>query len=122
MAIEAPANVVAPVPPFPNANVPVMLVAAFTKVVDVVPVPPLAIGNIPVTPVVNGSPVVLVKTPADGVPRLGVVKDRLDANIEVVTVAESPVVTMFPFIAGSVNAIVLVVVPPVTLICPPEVD
>ena len=97
MEIEAPANVVAPVPP-------------------------LAIDNVPVTPVDNGSPVVLVKIPADGVPRLGVVKDRLDANIDVVTVAKSPVVTMFPLVAGSVNAIVLVVVPPVTLICPPEVD
>ena len=36
---------------------------------DAVPVPPLAVGNVPVTPVVSGSPVALVSTPAEGVPR-----------------------------------------------------
>jgi hypothetical protein len=45
-----------------------MLVAAFTKVVDVVPVPPLAIGSVPVTPVDKGSPVKLVAVPLEGVP------------------------------------------------------
>ena len=37
-------------------------------------VPPFAIGKAPVTPVVMGRPVQLVSTPADGVPRAGVVK------------------------------------------------
>lgn len=37
-------------------------------------VPPLAIGNVPVTPVVNGRPVPLVSTIADGVPKAGVTR------------------------------------------------
>jgi hypothetical protein len=37
-----------------------------------VPDPPLATGNMPVTPVVSGSPVALVRTAAEGVPRAGV--------------------------------------------------
>jgi len=36
--------------------------------------PALAVGSIPVTPVVRGKPVVLVSTPAEGVPILGVTK------------------------------------------------
>jgi hypothetical protein len=36
--------------------------------------PPLATGNVPVTPVERGSPVALVKTPADGVPMFGVTR------------------------------------------------
>ena len=35
-------------------------------------VPPLAIGSIPVTPDVNGKPVALVNTTAEGVPKFGV--------------------------------------------------
>ena len=46
----------------------------------VTPVPPFATGNVPVTPVVIGKPVQLVKTPAEGVPMLGVV------NVAVVNV------------------------------------
>jgi len=38
----------------------------------VTPVPPLATGSVPVTPVVNGNPVALVKTPLVGVPSSGV--------------------------------------------------
>ena len=41
---------------------------------DVIPVPPLATGRVPVTPVVRGSPVVLVSTPDAGVPKAGVTK------------------------------------------------
>jgi len=37
-------------------------------------VPPLAIGSTPVTPVVSGSPVKFVATPAEGVPMFGVTK------------------------------------------------
>ena len=37
------------------------------------PVPPFPAPNVPVTPVVSGSPVALVSTAADGVPRAGVV-------------------------------------------------
>ncbi len=60
--------------------------------VDVVtPVPPLATGSVPVTPVVSGSPVALVNTAADGVPRAGVTSvGELDSTllpepVEVVT-------------------------------------
>jgi hypothetical protein len=53
----------------------------------VMPVPPLATGRVPVTPLVKGKPVALVKTAAEGVPRLGVVKDKLAANFAVVTIA-----------------------------------
>ena len=41
---------------------------------EVIPVPPLATGRVPVTPVVRGSPVVLVSTPDAGVPSAGVVR------------------------------------------------
>ena len=40
-----PVEVVTPVPPLATGNVPVTLVAKFTKVVDVVPVPPEATGR-----------------------------------------------------------------------------
>ena len=43
-----------------------------TPEIVVTPVPPLATGKVPVTPVVKGKPVALVRTAADGVPRLGV--------------------------------------------------
>jgi len=46
----------------------------------VTPVPPFATGKVPVTPVVKGSPVALVSTAADGVPRFGVVRLGLEAN------------------------------------------
>jgi len=36
------------------------------------PIPPFPTGNVPVTPVVRGSPVVLVRTPDAGVPSAGV--------------------------------------------------
>ena len=45
--LPEPVDVVTPVPPFATGSVPVTLVAAFTKVVDVVPVPPFAIANVP---------------------------------------------------------------------------
>jgi hypothetical protein len=35
------------------------------------PVPPFAIGKIPVTPVVNTSPVALIRLPEAGVPKIG---------------------------------------------------
>jgi len=71
-------------------------------VLVVTPVPPLATGNVPVTPVVRGRPVTLVITPALGVPRFGVVRLRLAANIVLVTVAVSPEVIMLPVTAGTV--------------------
>jgi hypothetical protein len=49
----AEVSVDAPVPPLATGRVPVILVAAFTKVVEVEPVPPLAIGKVPVTFVVK---------------------------------------------------------------------
>ena len=52
------------------------------KVVELalVPEPRLATGRLPVTPVVSGSPVALVSTPALGVPRLGVTSKGDVAN------------------------------------------
>ncbi len=58
-----------------------MLSTTFVVPVEVVtPVPPFATGSVPVTPVVSGSPVALVSTAADGVPRFGVVRLGLVAN------------------------------------------
>jgi hypothetical protein len=59
---------------FANTTPPVPVEA----VVD--PVPPLATGRVPVTPVVNGNPVALVRTTADGMPNAGVVNTGLDAR------------------------------------------
>ena len=52
--------------------VPLPISSAPLAGVVVKPVPPLAIGKVPVTPVVSGSPVVLVSTPDAGVPKAGV--------------------------------------------------
>ena len=46
----------------------------------VLPVPPFATGKVPVTPVPRGSPVALVRTMVEGVPRLGVTKVGEVAN------------------------------------------
>lgn len=99
-----PVEVVVPVPPFKTGSVPVTPVASGNPValvrtieegvpkagvinvgllfntsepvpVDVVvPVPPLATGREPTTPVVNGKPVALVSTAAEGVPSAGVTR------------------------------------------------
>ena len=53
---------------------------ATVPVLDVTPVPPFATGKVPVIPVVNGSPVRLVKTPEVGVPNKGVTKVGLVAR------------------------------------------
>ena len=58
----------------------------------IAPDPPLANGSTPVTPVVNGSPVALVKTAAEGVPRAGVTKVGLVAR----TTAPEPVEVVPP--------------------------
>lgn len=52
----------------------------------VIPVPPFATGNVPVTPVVNGSPVALVRTAEDGVPNAGVTNVGLVENTKFVDV------------------------------------
>ena len=57
-------------------------------------VPPLATGNVPVTPVLSGRPVPLVKTTADGVPRLGVVNIGL-VSVLLVSVSVLVAVTRF---------------------------
>jgi len=44
------------------------------EVRDACPVPPLATGSVPVTPVVNGSPVALVRVADEGVPKAPPVK------------------------------------------------
>ena len=51
----------------------------------VTPVPPLATANVPVTPVVIGSPVQLVRTPAEGVPIFGVTSTGLIKSALVAT-------------------------------------
>jgi hypothetical protein len=53
--------------PFPISKAPLVGV-------EVKPVPPFAIGKVPVTPVLNGKPVALVKTPLAGVPKAGVTR------------------------------------------------
>jgi hypothetical protein len=79
-----------------------VLKTLFPVPVDVeTPVPPFATGKIPVTPVVNGNPVTYVIVPLVGVPKLGVTKDIELASIPPVTVPLSPVVTMFPVVAGT---------------------
>ena len=63
------------------------------------PVPPFVIASVPVTPVVRGRPVALVKTTADGVPKLGVTKVGDVANTilpEPVTFCPSAVCTPVP--------------------------
>ena len=86
--------VIAGLVPNTNAPEPVSSVIALAKLAldgvpknvatpepkDVIPVPPLATGNVPVTPVVNGSPVALVRVPELGVPRAGVTKVGLVAS------------------------------------------
>ena len=73
------------VPPLAIGKSPVIFVAAFTKVVDVVPVPPLAIGNVPVTLVVRLVNVVdVVPVPPLAIGNVPVTSDvkltRLDAT------------------------------------------
>lgn len=63
------------------------------------PVPPLPTAKVPVTPVVNGNPVALVKTAAEGVPRFGVTKTGLVVNAsapEPFTAVPSAVATPVP--------------------------
>ena len=84
----------------------------------VTPVPPLATGNVPVTPVVIGKPVQLVKTPAEGVPMLGVV----NAGLVDKTVLPEPVevVTPVPPLAtGKVPVTPVVIGNPVQLVKTP---
>lgn len=61
-------------------------------------VPPLATGNTPVTPVVNGSPVQDVNTPAVGVPRAGVVRDGDVLNTRLVLVVPVAPAAVYPVI------------------------
>jgi hypothetical protein len=61
-------------------------------VLVVTPVPPFKTGKVPVTPVVKGSPVALVSTAAEGVPRAGVVKVGLELN----TTLPVPVLVVTP--------------------------
>ena len=92
---------------------------------DVRFVPPFATGSVPVTPVVKGNPVALVKTIADGVPNAGVTNVGLVANttapdpvvlanIVVVTVPVSPVVTNVPVTAGTAIVKLLAVFGPLS--------
>ena len=75
------------------------------------PVPPFVVGRVPVTPVLNGSPVALVRTAADGVPSAGVtsvglvLNTRLELVVPVVPEAEYPVMLL--------NAVMLADVAPV---------
>ena len=74
-------NTLADVPGDTNCTADVPLPITMLLAVKVTaPVPPLATGKVPVTPEVNGRPVALDSTAADGVPRLGVVSTGLVEN------------------------------------------
>jgi len=92
----------------------VNVVAKFPEIVSVeaalfaIPVPPLAAPKIPVTPVVKGSPVALVNTRAEGVPRAGVTNT---GDVAVIT----PVTTTPPEPAWMV-VVEVVFVEPITIV------
>ena len=103
-AILAAASVVAPLPPLAIGNVPVIFVAALTKVVDVLPVPPLAMGSVPVTPVDRGKPVAFVNVPLAGVPSTGAVSVG-EVSVLLVKVSEPAKVASVP-VVGKVTFVV----------------
>jgi hypothetical protein len=92
----AEVSVDAPVPPLATGRVPVILVAAFTKVVDVEPVPPLAIGSVPVTLVAAFTKVVEV----DPVPPFAIGSVPVTLVVRFVNVVE--VVPVPPLAIGRV--------------------
>jgi hypothetical protein len=73
------------------------------------PVPPLAPGKIPVTPEVRGSPVALVNTAAEGVPKFGVTKVGLVAK----TNAPVPVSSVTAVIKFALDGVAKAVATPV---------
>ena len=79
-------------------------VVVFTEVTQE---PPLAGGSTPVTPVVNGRPVALVRTAADGVPSAGVVRVG-DVSVLLVRVSVPASVASVP-VVGRVTLVVDVV-------------
>jgi predicted amidohydrolase len=74
-----------------------------------IPVPPLAPGKIPVTPEVKGSPVALVNTAAEGVPKFGVTKVGLVAK----TKAPVPVSSVTALIKFALDGVAKAVATPV---------
>ena len=146
--LVVPVDAVTPVPPFATGNVPVTPVVIgnpvqlvrtpaegvpmfgvvnaglvdrtlFPEPVELVtPVPPLATGKVPVTPVVIGKPVQLVKTPAEGVPMLGVV----NAGLVDKTLLPEPVLVVTPvppLATGSVPVTPVVTGKPVQFVSTP---
>jgi hypothetical protein len=83
----------------------------------VAPVPPLATGRVPVTPVVKGSPVVLVSTPEAGVPRAGVTSEGELAK----TTAPVPVEVVPPVPPLATARVPAKVIVPPEVTGPPEV-
>jgi hypothetical protein len=86
----------------------------------VTPVPPLATGRVPVTPVVRGSPVVLVNTPDVGVPNSGVTSVGL-VESTVLPVPVEVVTPVPPLATGSVPVTPVVKGRPVALVSVPDV-
>jgi hypothetical protein len=95
------------------------------KAVDAVvaPVPPFAIARVPVTPVVKGRPVAFVNVAAEGVPKLGVVNVGLVAR----TTDPEPVVANSPTVPALsyktrplVPPVIVVVLMVIALLPPPE--
>lgn len=82
----------------------------------VAPVPPWEIAKVPVIPVVNGNPVAFVNTPDAGVPKAGVVnvgdvnvlfvKVSVPSNVANVPVAAGKVMVVVPATAGAAKVVV----------------
>ncbi len=84
-------------------------------------VPPLAIGKVPVTPVVNGKPVALVKVNDVGVPKLGVVNIG-DVKVLFVKVSVPAKVAKVPEAAGKVIAVPVPATAGAEIVAVPDVD
>lgn len=86
---------------------------------EVTPVPPFATGSVPVTPVVSGSPVRLVATPDDGVPKTGVTSVG-DVERTTLPVPVDDVTPVPPFATGNVPVTPVVRGSPVRLVATPD--
>ena len=90
------------------ATIAVVPVPLTRPVKVVAPVPPFPTAKVPVTPLVNGNPVAFVNTPEEGVPNAGVVNVGL-VNVLLVKVSVPASVVKVP-VVGKVTFVVAVVV------------
>ena len=90
------------------ATIAVVPVPLTRPVKVVAPVPPFPTAKVPVTPLVNGNPVAFVNTPDTGVPKAGVVNVGL-VNVLLVKVSTPAKVAKVP-VVGKVKFVVAVVV------------